>query len=106
MVSRGYEAPLAGRSNWITGQPNVVIGIGWIAVLIGATVLTAQTAIYILQNGLMANRPPLSLSQTTLRIALVVGAIVFLFVRRLILERAAQAMGVVAARDCGPTVNS
>ena len=62
-----------------------------------AVLLTAQTAIYILQNGLIAVRPPLSLSQTALRIALGAGAIVFLFVRRLILERAALAMGVVAA---------
>jgi hypothetical protein len=97
MVSRGYEAPIADRSNWITVQPNVAIAGGWIALLIGAVLLTAQTAIYILQNGLIAARPPLSLSQTALRIALGGGAMVFLFVRRLMLERAALAIGIVAA---------
>ena len=79
MVSRGYEAPVADRSNWITVQPNVAIAAGWIAVLIGAVLLTALTAIYILQNGLIAARPPLSLSQTALRIALGGGAMVFWF---------------------------
>ena len=44
MVSRGYEAPIADRSNWITVQPNVAIAAGWITVLIGAVLLTAQTA--------------------------------------------------------------
>ena len=62
MVSRGYEAPIADRSNWITVQPNVAIAAGWIAVLIGAVLLTAQTAIYILQNGLIAARRRCSVS--------------------------------------------
>jgi hypothetical protein len=36
MVSRGYEAPIADRSNWITVQPNAAIGISWIVVLVGS----------------------------------------------------------------------
>jgi hypothetical protein len=96
MVSLGSQAPVIERSNWVTDEPNVVIGIGWIAVLAVAVVLTVQTALYILQNGLIADGPPLSLAQTVLRIALAAGALMLMFVRRRLIERATLAMGVVA----------
>jgi hypothetical protein len=97
MVSRGYQTPVAVRSNWVTSQPNWVIGVGWVAILAVAVLLTAQSSVYILQNGLIADRPPLSLLQTTLRIALGAGAMAFLFVRRDVLERAALASAIIAA---------
>src|SRR5262245_54640450 len=96
MVSRGYEAPIAQRSNWITERPNLWISGGWLAILGGATLLTAQTAMYIFQHGLVATRPPLSPAQIALRIVLVLGASAFLFLRRDPLERAALVMGIVA----------
>ena len=97
MVSRGYQAPLAERSNWITDEPSMAIAIVWTTVLVVAMVLTMQTAFYILQNGLVADRPPLSPPQTLLRIARGAGAVAFLFVRRRLVERAALLMAVVAA---------
>jgi hypothetical protein len=41
MVSRGYEAPIAGKPNWITGQPNWWLAVAWAAILVGATLLAA-----------------------------------------------------------------
>jgi hypothetical protein len=97
MVSRGYQTPVAVRSNWITIQPNRVIGVGWVAILLVAVLLTAQTSAYILQNGLIADRPPLSLLQTAIRIALGAGAMALWFVRRDALERTALASAIIAA---------
>jgi hypothetical protein len=97
MVSRGYQAALADRTNWITDRPNFVVGIGWLVVFIAGVLLTAQTCVYILQNGLVAARPELSISQTMLRIALGAGAMAFLFVRRRPIERTALVMAIVAA---------
>jgi len=97
MVSRGYQAALADRTNWITDRPNVVVGIGWLVVFLAAVVLTAQTTMYILQNGLVAARPDLSAVQTMLRVALVAGATAFLFVRRRAIERTALITGIAAA---------
>lgn len=96
MVSRGYEAVIAERSNWVTDRPNRLIGVGWCAVLVGAVLLTIQTATFILHNGLMADRPPLSMFQTWLRLVLVLGATVLLWVRRDPIERAALITGILA----------
>jgi hypothetical protein len=96
MVSRGYEAVIAERSNWVTDRPNRLIGAGWCAVLVVAVLLTIQTSTFILHNGLMADRPPLSMFQTGLRLALVLGATVLLWVRRDPIERAALITGILA----------
>jgi hypothetical protein len=96
MVSHGDQAPIAERSNWITDGPSVMIGVGWLMVLVVAVGLAVQTALFILQNGLVADRPPLSVAQTLLRIALLTFAFTLMFVRRRLLERATLAMGVVA----------
>ena len=97
MVSRRYEASVAGRSNWVTVQPHWLISGGWLAVLVVALFLTVQTALSILQSGLVANRPALSLLQTAWRVALGAGAAGFLLVRRDPIERAALLIAVVAA---------
>ena len=97
MVSRGYEAPITGKSNWITDEPNRVIGLAWLAILVVAILLTLQAAAYIAQAGLVAARPPLSPAQTALRIALGAGAGVVWVIRRHMIERVTLAMAVVAA---------
>jgi hypothetical protein len=96
MVSRGYEAVIAERSNWVTDRPHRLIGAAWYAVLVVAVLMTIQTATFILHNGLMADRPPLSMFQTGLRVALVLGATVCLLVRRDLIERAALITGILA----------
>jgi hypothetical protein len=97
MVSRGYQAPVAERVNWITLRPSWPIALIWGAVLAVALGLTAQTAVYILLNGLVAARPSLSAAQTSLRVLLMVGALSFLAVRRDLLERAMLIVAVIAA---------
>ena len=97
MVSRGYQAPVAERVNWITVRPSRPIALIWVVVLVVALSLTAQATIYILQNGLVAARPPLSAAQTSLRLFLMVGALSFLALRRDLLERATLIVAVIAA---------
>jgi hypothetical protein len=97
MVSRGSQAALADRTNWITDRPNLAVGIGWLVVFLVAVLLTAQTIVYILQNGVVAVRPDLSAGQTVLRVALGAGATAFLFVRRRPIERTGLFMAIVAA---------
>ena len=97
MVSRGYQTSLADRTNWITDRPNLVVGIGWLVVFLVAVLLTAQTTVYILQNGLVTARPDLSAGQTMLRVALAAGATAFLFVRRRAIERSALITAIVSA---------
>jgi len=81
----------------LTDRPTWLVGVGWFLVLSVAAVLTAQTAMYIALNGLVAVRPPLSTFQTGLRVFLALGALIPLFIRRDVLERVTLIIGAAAA---------
>ena len=69
----------------------------WIVVLVAASMLAVDTAMFILRSGLVADRPPLPVAQTVLRIAIVAGAVVFMFIRRDALERLTLLTAAAAA---------
>jgi hypothetical protein len=71
--------------------------LAWVAVLIASGVLAVDTALAIQRIGLTGTRPELSVLQTGLRIAIVVGALGLLSVCRNSLERITLLMGAAAA---------
>jgi hypothetical protein len=70
---------------------------GWVAVAVVAVVLLVDTGEFIRSAGLFAVRPPLSTTQTALRLVIVAGAIASLAVFRRTLERITLMLGVAAA---------
>jgi hypothetical protein len=69
----------------------------WVLVFAAAALLTIDTATTIVNVGLIGDRSPLSVSQTGLRIALMVSALGLMFVRRNRLERITLLSGAAAA---------
>src|SRR5262245_30243681 len=73
------------------------IAAAWLAVLVAAIGLALTTIGQIQEIGLTGPRPPLSAAETALRIALVLGAVAFVFLRRHPLERVTLIVGALAA---------
>jgi hypothetical protein len=71
--------------------------LAWVAVLIVSGFLAVDTALAIQRIGLTGTRPELSVLQTGLRIAIVVGALGLLSVCRNSLQRITLLMGAAAA---------
>ena len=74
-----------------------LIRLGWVAVLVASGVLAVDAALAIWRIGLTGTRPELSVLQTGLRIAIVVGALGLLSICRTNLERVTLLTGAAAA---------
>jgi hypothetical protein len=78
-------------------RKETLIVVGLAAVAVAGAVEAASTAIWTLRSGLFATRPPLPVSQTLLRVAIVFTAGGLLLVRRDLIERITLIFAVIAA---------
>jgi hypothetical protein len=76
---------------------NRLAALAWLAVFLVSGFLEVETVATILRVGLVGERPPLSITQTLLRILIAVVALVLLYAVHRILERIALLMAAAAA---------